>query len=302
MSDDRQPPADAADFAALGAQLGRLRSLPVPPGLEARLLAAMPLGSRPRRPRLLRWVPWLAGTAVACLLVGVLAWQAGRNDRPAIVADRSLPSMAVRGPATRPATMPAAHNLGVQLAYHRNSDGGWSDSTKIKGKVGDNFLGRFGDEGLGGGDAVAITNDKGRFASNTAGCFASTQPGDAIVDRFSFPAAGDGGEPALAGGPVNVTREAQADRVVLDNANVLRGSILNESYEITTAFGKLTVPADRIAGLAPAGGSRTWLVLADGQRLLGQLADPGVRISLSGGATVTIPLARIRQAGYRLDA
>ncbi|MCY2931228.1 MAG: hypothetical protein NTV86_17420, partial [Planctomycetota bacterium] len=119
MSDDRrQPPADASDFAALGAQLGLLRDIPAPPGLEARLLAAVPFGPRRKLPRPLRWAVWLTGAAAACLLVGVLSWQAGRNDRPAIVADHSRPSMAVRGPATRP----ASDNLGVQLAYHRTSD------------------------------------------------------------------------------------------------------------------------------------------------------------------------------------
>ncbi|MCY2927347.1 MAG: hypothetical protein NT031_18305 [Planctomycetota bacterium] len=101
-------------------------------------------------------------------------------------------------------------------------------------------------------------------------------------------------------GPVIVTREAQTDRIVLGEADVLKGSILNESYEITTVFGKLTVPASRVAGLAPAGGSGSWLVLADGQRLLGPLAEPALRIKLSVGATLSIPLARIRQAGYRL--
>ncbi|MCY2927346.1 MAG: hypothetical protein NT031_18300 [Planctomycetota bacterium] len=170
MSDDRQPSADAADFAALGAQLGRLRRLPVPPGLEARLLAAMPVGSRPGRPRLLRWAAWLTGTAAACLLVGVLSWQAGRNDRPAIVADHSRPSMAVRGPATRP----ASDNLGVQLAYHRTSD----DLPGSQRNVGSNSFGRFGEEGRGGD--VSITNARGGFAANTAGHFASTQPDGAI--------------------------------------------------------------------------------------------------------------------------
>ncbi|MCY2932456.1 MAG: LamG domain-containing protein, partial [Planctomycetota bacterium] len=103
-------------------------------------------------------------------------------------------------------------------------------------------------------------------------------------------------------GPVVITRETQADRVVLDDASVLKGTILNEAYEITTSLGKLTVPAGRIAGLASAAGSRTWLMLADRQRLLGPLADPTVRIKLSVGTTLNIPLARIRQAGYRLPA
>ena len=75
-----RPDDDVKDpgTASLEADLARLRDMPVPDGLEARLVEAIPW----RKPRTaaLGWLCWVAAAAAACVVVGVLAWQAGYDQ------------------------------------------------------------------------------------------------------------------------------------------------------------------------------------------------------------------------------
>ena len=97
----------------------------------------------------------------------------------------------------------------------------------------------------------------------------------------------------------HVVRDTLGDRIVLNDGNVLKGAICNEMYELTTFFGKVRVPASNVIGLAPTG-SRLWLMLADGQALVGEPGETAVTLRLAAGSVLKVPLARIRQCGYRI--
>lgn len=97
----------------------------------------------------------------------------------------------------------------------------------------------------------------------------------------------------------HVERDPLSDRVVLSDGKVLKGVVGNDAYELTTFFGKVRVPSRDVIGLAPAG-SRLWLMLADGQVLLGDSGETALALNLPAGSVLKIPLARIRQCGYRI--
>ncbi|MGB2820509.1 MAG: LamG domain-containing protein [Phycisphaerae bacterium] len=108
----------------------------------------------------------------------------------------------------------------------------------------------------------------------------------------------------------HLTRPAGADRILTASGDVLLGDIANAQFSITTSFGKVTVPAGRVIGLAVAarsGAARAaqdaapCMVLTDGQVLVGKLLDPAVKIRLASGSTLTVPPDKIREFAYRVS-
>ena len=99
----------------------------------------------------------------------------------------------------------------------------------------------------------------------------------------------------------HVERDTLSDRVVLSDGKVLKGVVGNDAYELTTFFGKVKVPAKDVIGLAPTG-SRLWLMLADGQVLVGETGETALALKLPAGSVLKVPLARIRQCGYRITS
>ena len=97
----------------------------------------------------------------------------------------------------------------------------------------------------------------------------------------------------------HVERDTLSDRVVLSDGKVLKGVVGNDAYELTTFFGKVKVPAKDVIGLAPTG-SRLWLMLTDGQVLVGETGETALTLKLPAGSVLKVPLARIRQCGYRI--
>jgi hypothetical protein len=105
-----------------------------------------------------------------------------------------------------------------------------------------------------------------------------------------------------SGGIPPVTRLDRADRVELANGDLLLGAIENKSYAVTTVYGEIEVPARRVVGIVPIGDkpTRVSLVQTDGQVIVGTMAGQTVQLSLSGGSTLNVSPANIRQLGYRI--
>ena len=98
-----------------------------------------------------------------------------------------------------------------------------------------------------------------------------------------------------------VARGTIGDCVVLDSGKVLKGTIENRGYEVVAFFGKIAVPARRVTGIVPLGGGRAWVLLADGQAIVGTLVPDVLRLKLTIGSTLRIPLGSIRQVGWRIS-
>ena len=108
-----------------------------------------------------------------------------------------------------------------------------------------------------------------------------------------------------------VLRDAKLDSVRPFDGSVLLGTIENQGWSITTSYGKFKIPAVRVVGFlskvtAPAVTSRSVssdlrMVLIDGQVLTGRLAARLVQLKLPNGQVLKIPVAQIKQCGYRIS-
>ncbi len=128
------------------------------------------------------------------------------------------------------------------------------------------------------------------------------------------------GEIAAIAGPMagmHVARLAGVDRVEMNDSSVLKGTIQNKQFTVTTPFGKLVVPGQKVAGILPAPkpknaatqpasqpaktGPFVHLLLADGQVVTGQLSAREIVLKAAWGSTLKMPIRDIRQCGFGIN-
>jgi len=107
-----------------------------------------------------------------------------------------------------------------------------------------------------------------------------------------------------------VRRDAKLDSARPFDGSVLLGTIENQDWSITPSYGKFKIPTARVVGFlskatAGAAASRpvasdVRMVLVDGHVLAGRLSAPLVRLKLPNGQVLKIPVAQIKQCGYRI--
>ncbi len=104
--------------------------------------------------------------------------------------------------------------------------------------------------------------------------------------------------------PLVIARTGLADRVELDNGDVLLGRVVNTQYKLTTFYGDFNIPAAKVTGLVAQGkgAARALVALSDGQVISGTLADPTLLFELPTGGTLRVPIDRVRQCGYQIGA
>jgi len=103
---------------------------------------------------------------------------------------------------------------------------------------------------------------------------------------------------------VDLERLDSSDNVVLRNGDPIRGTITNESYTMDTYIGPLTIPAEKVIGMAATGSDGEILraLLVDGQVVSGRIAgDAKISITRPNGSVLRIPFGDIAQWSYRLD-
>jgi hypothetical protein len=68
-----------------------------------------------------------------------------------------------------------------------------------------------------------------------------------------------------------------------------------------TSYGRVRIPARNLAGIVPtdADVTKAWLLLADGQAVLGELPDEPLTLRLADGSSVEVPLGKVRECGLR---
>lgn len=104
-------------------------------------------------------------------------------------------------------------------------------------------------------------------------------------------------------GDVDLEREGNADLVLLTDGDPIRGQATNTEFEIETLFGKLTVPAAKVLGMAGAENNNQLMriVLADGQVVSGKMLTTALKLTLPTGGDLEIPFERIGQWSYRVS-
>ncbi len=111
------------------------------------------------------------------------------------------------------------------------------------------------------------------------------------------------GPPALQVGVVEITRDDEADLVVLRNGDEYRGALANAEYALATEFGDMTFPADRVVALSSISAEKAdaFIVLTDGQVVAGKLTSGPLTVRLAGGSELPVPVKSIVQAAYRVS-
>jgi len=105
-------------------------------------------------------------------------------------------------------------------------------------------------------------------------------------------------------GDVELNRSTSADVVYNRTGDPIFGTIANPSFLVETLFGPMTLPAEKVIGMASTGDQNTCLrvLLAGGQIVAGRMAsDAKVRLTMPAGGEIQVPFADVRQCSYRIS-
>jgi hypothetical protein len=102
-------------------------------------------------------------------------------------------------------------------------------------------------------------------------------------------------------GDYEILRGDLFDVVETRNGDQFRGTLKAPSYKITTFYGPVNVPADRVIALVSMGAvrPRQLLFTVDGDVFGGTLDKDKVALELSDGQVMEVPLSQVARVGYR---
>ena len=104
-------------------------------------------------------------------------------------------------------------------------------------------------------------------------------------------------------GQLELPRNEDHDLIVGKNENELLGTLLNPRYQVETFFGTLDLPAAKVLGFSSMGASndQVQVGLVDGQVVVGKLVNGPLKLKLTTGNELALPVAKIQTASYRLS-
>jgi hypothetical protein len=105
-------------------------------------------------------------------------------------------------------------------------------------------------------------------------------------------------------GNLDLPRNEKSDLVVLRNENELLGTILNDKFEVEAFYGKVVLPAAKVVGInVPAPDDpHVQVMLADGQVAAGKLLNAPIKLKLTSGGEMSLPVSQIACATFALSA
>ncbi len=100
---------------------------------------------------------------------------------------------------------------------------------------------------------------------------------------------------------IELLRGTTTDVVELNSSDQLRGDLLVAQWDMDTAFGKLQIPGDQVAGLIVTTGPqpRQLLVTTDGEMIGGKLTLGALDLQTSSGQKLSLPISQISRVGRR---
>jgi hypothetical protein len=110
-----------------------------------------------------------------------------------------------------------------------------------------------------------------------------------------------GGNMFIGDGDIEILRGEAFDAAELRSGDQIRGTLKDPSYKLTTFYGVIDLPADKVIALVNVGDSRPrqLLVTVDGQIFGGKLEKDTIDLELSSGQVTKLPLAQVTRLGYR---
>jgi hypothetical protein len=109
--------------------------------------------------------------------------------------------------------------------------------------------------------------------------------------------------PGGGGERISLDRSDTADTVIVADDGPKYGRILDESFQVAARFGAITLPAQRVIGMACSPGERqeACFVLTDGQVVSTATPDNALHIELPTGGILQIPFERVDQWSFRVS-
>jgi hypothetical protein len=105
-------------------------------------------------------------------------------------------------------------------------------------------------------------------------------------------------------GDYEVLRGELFDVVELRGGDQVRGTLREQSYQLTTFYGRIELPVERVVGVINVGQyrPRQLVVTSDGEIFGGELEKQSVALELSSGQVTEVPLGQVTRIGYRKRA
>jgi hypothetical protein len=105
-------------------------------------------------------------------------------------------------------------------------------------------------------------------------------------------------------GDYEILRGEIFDVIELRTGDQYRGTIREQSFKLTTFYGPVELPVEKVIGLINVGEyrPRQLVVTSDGEIFGGKLEKETIGIELSSGQVTQVPLAQINRLGYRKRA
>jgi hypothetical protein len=113
------------------------------------------------------------------------------------------------------------------------------------------------------------------------------------------------GGATLVMGNIDLPRHDKHDLAIRRNEteDELLGTILNERFDVETFYGKLELPAAKVAGISipAADDPYVQMVLLDGQMVAGKLLNAPLRLRLTNGNEMSLPPEKLLAATFALS-
>ena len=105
-------------------------------------------------------------------------------------------------------------------------------------------------------------------------------------------------------GDIEILRGDLLDVVELRSGDDFKGTLKEQSFDLQTFYGNVTLPVDKVVGIINIGQfrPRQLLITGDGQIIDGRLKKQTLDLEMSSGQLTQIPLSQIARAGYRKRA
>ena len=102
---------------------------------------------------------------------------------------------------------------------------------------------------------------------------------------------------AVQPSPSSTTPTNPQDRILLKNGDTISGTLLTEAFTVETSYAKLTFKLSEVASiiLEGAGQNVELLVLANGDKLSGQIQPQTIKVRLAGGQDSVIQKDKIKE-------
>jgi hypothetical protein len=102
-------------------------------------------------------------------------------------------------------------------------------------------------------------------------------------------------------GDLEILRGDLLDVVELKSGDQLKGTLKEPTFDVTTFYGPVSLPVDKVIGLLNVGQfrPRQLVVTTDGQVFGGKLKKETLDLQLSSGQVTQIPLSQVNRVGYR---